>query len=152
MVEPDPDGSQHYLEHQIDHVDEDERLLPLPVGVGQIGTLEGRRPKRVGHRGTQNALDYVAPLEGRVGVTAEGWQRVGWVTISTAAAAAASIATTTTGTSSAWWGTTLPVAFVGRRRSRRRRGRDWCGYTVRRFLLMIHRRWRYCEKIQHCGN
>lgn len=33
MVEPDPDGSQHYLEHQIDHVDEDERLLALPVGI-----------------------------------------------------------------------------------------------------------------------
>lgn len=125
MVESDPDGRQHNLEHQIHHIDEDERLLPLPVGVGQIGSLEGRCPKRVGHRGTQDALDDVAPLEGRIRIAAEGWQ-----------CAAIIIATTvpisTFITSSAGWGTTFSVAIVGR---------DWCGCPIRRWFLLVAIHW-----------
>lgn len=129
MVESDPDGCQHNLQHQIHHVDEDERLLPLPVGVGQIGSLEGRCPKRVGHRGTQDALDDVAPLEGRIRIAAEGWQ--GAATVSTAVPISTLIATSSS-SSSAGWGTTFSVAILGR---------DWCGCPVRRRFLRVALRW-----------
>lgn len=75
MIESYPNGGQDNFKRQIHNVYENKRFLTLAMGVGEIRSLEGRSSERIGHRGTQDAFDDVAPFEGRIGVAAEWWQR-----------------------------------------------------------------------------
>lgn len=61
-----PDDCHHNLQHKVHHIHNDQWFLALSMRVGQVAALQRTLLKGIRQRGTQNSLDHVATLEGRV--------------------------------------------------------------------------------------